>query len=339
MKVLFIGGTGTISSAISALAIEKGMDLYLLNRGNHATFMPENAKVIIADINDEDTVLKCLEGLSFDVVVDFIAFDTGHIERDYRLFKDKTKQYIFISSASAYQKPLSSPFITESTPLSNPYWKYSSNKIACEELLMEKYRSKGFPITIIRPSHTYGNTSVPTALHGNNGSFSVIKRIRKGEKVIVHGDGSTLWTLTYNKDFAKAFIGIMGNAHALGEAYHITSDESLTWNQIYEIIGAALGVKPKIVHIPSDILSILSEKFDGGLLGDKTHTVIFDNAKIKKAVPDFTATTRFDQGVRQALDYIYSHKECQKEDPEFDAWCDEVIEIYEGSITKLPKYE
>ena len=339
MKVLFIGGTGTISSAISALAIEKGMDLYLLNRGNHATFMPENAKVITADINDEDIVLKCLEGFSFDVVVDFIAFDTGHIERDYRLFKDKTKQYIFISSASAYQKPLSSPFITESTPLSNPYWKYSRNKIACEELLMEKYRSKGFPITIVRPSHTYGNTSVPTALHGNNGSFSVIERIQKGKKVIVHGDGSTLWTLTYNKDFAKAFIGIMGNAHALGEAYHITSDESLTWNQIYEIIGAALGVQPKIVHIPSDVLSILSEKFDGGLLGDKTNTVIFDNAKIKKAVPNFTATTRFDQGVRLALDYIYSHKECQKEDPEFDAWCDEVIEIYEGSITKLPKYE
>lgn len=339
MKVLFVGGTGTISSAISALAIEKGMELYLLNRGNNAAFVPEKAKVITADINNEEEVLKSLEGLTFDVVADFIAFEPAHVERDYRLFKDRTKQYIFISSASAYQKPLSSPYITESTPLANPYWKYSRNKIACEELIMEKYRNEGFPVTIIRPSHTYGNASVPVAVHGRKGSFSILERIRKGKKVIVHGDGSSLWTVTYNKDFAKAFVGIMGNAHALGETYHITSDESLTWNQIYEIIGSALGVKPKMVHIPTDVLSRLSEGFYGGLTGDKANTVIFDNSKIKRAVPDFTATTRFDQGVRQALEYIYSHEECRKEDPEFDAWCDKVIEIYEESIAKLPKYE
>lgn len=339
MKVLFVGGTGTISSAISALAIEKGMELYLLNRGNNAAFVPESAKVITADINNEEEVLKSLEGLTFDVVADFIAFEPAHVERDYRLFKDRTKQYIFISSASAYQKPLSSPYITESTPLSNPYWKYSRNKIACEEFVMEKYRTEGFPVTIVRPSHTYGNTSVPVAIHGRKGSFSVLERIRKGKKVIVHGDGSSLWTVTYNKDFAKAFVGIMGNVHALGETYHITSDESLTWNQIYEIIGSALGVKPKMIHIPTDVLSLLSEGFYGGLTGDKANTVIFDNSKIKRAVPDFVATTRFDQGVRQAVDYIYRHEECRKEDPEFDAWCDKVIEIYEESIAKLPKYE
>lgn len=339
MKVLFVGGTGTISSAVSALAVEKGMELYLLNRGNNTAFVPEKAKVITADINNEEEVLKSLEGLAFDVVADFIAFEPAHVERDYRLFKDRTKQYIFISSASAYQKPLSSPYITESTPLANPYWKYSRNKISCEEFVMEKYRTEGFPVTIIRPSHTYGNTSVPVAVHGRKGSFSVLERIRKGKKVIVHGDGSSLWTVTYNKDFAKAFVGIMGNVHALGETYHITSDESLTWNQIYEIIGSALGVKTKMVHIPTDVLSLLSEGFYGGLTGDKANTVIFDNSKIKRAVPDFTATTRFDQGVRQALDYIYSHEECRKEDPEFDAWCDKVIEIYEESIAKLPKYE
>jgi nucleoside-diphosphate-sugar epimerase len=339
MKVLFIGGTGTISTAVSALAVERGMELYLLNRGNNSAFVPQNAKVIRADINNEEEVLKALEGLTFDTVADFIAFNTAHIERDYRLFRDRTAQYIFISSASAYQKPLSSPYITESTPLSNPYWGYSRDKIACEELLTEKYRAEGFPITIIRPSHTYGNTSVPLAVHGKKGSFSVIERIRKGKKVIVHGDGSSLWTLTYNKDFAKAFVGIMGNVHALGETYHITSDESLTWNQIYEIIGSALGVRPKIVHIPTDVLSALSGDFYGGILGDKAHTVIFDNAKIKRAVPDFAAVTRFDQGVRQVLDYIYSHKEYQREDPEFDAWCDKVIEIYEEAVSGLPKYE
>lgn len=339
MRVLFIGGTGTISSAISALAVEEGMDLYLLNRGNKTAFVPENAKIIRADINNEAEVVKGLEGLTFDVVADFIAFEPAQVERDYRLFKDKTKQYIFISSASAYQKPLSSPYITESTPLSNPCWQYSRNKIACEELLMEKYRTEGFPVTIIRPSHTYGNTSIPLALHGRNGSFSVIERIRKGKKVIVHGDGSSLWTLTYNADFAKAFLGIMGNIHALGETYHITSDESLTWNQIYEIIGSALGVKPKILHIPTDVLSLLSDDFYGGIMGDKAHTVIFDNSKIKKAVPGFVASTRFDQGVRKALDYIYSHDEYQKKDPEFDAWCDKVIEIYEESIARLPHYK
>ena len=339
MRALFIGGTGTISSAVSALTVKNGFELYLLNRGNNVSLVPENANVIIADINNETEVKKALEGLTFDVVADFIAFDVANVERDYRLFKDITRQYIYISSASAYQKPLSIPFITESTPLSNPFWKYSRDKIACEEFLMAKYREDGFPITVIRPSHTYGDTSVPVAVHGKNGCFSALERIRKGKKVIVHGDGSSLWTLTHNTDFAKAFVGIMGNIHAIGETYHITSDESLTWNQIHEIIGSALGVKTEIVHIPTDVLAILSADFKGSLLGDKSNSVLFDNTKIKNAVPDFKATTRFDQGVRQSLNYIYAHKECQKEDPVFDAWCDKITELYEGCTSKLPIYE
>ncbi len=336
---MLIGGTGTISSAISALAVEKGFDLYLLNRGKKSSFVPEGAKVIPADIHREADVREALKELSFDAVADFVAFEADDVERDYRLFQKKTRQYLFISSASAYQKPPSSPFLTESTPLSNPYWEYSRGKIACEEFLMGKYRSEGFPVTIVRPSHTYGDTSVPVALHGKNGCFSVLERIRNGRKVIVPGDGTSLWTVTHNTDFARAFVGLMGNAHALGETYQITSDESLTWNQIYEIIGSALGVKPRLVHIPSDALVSLNPEFRGNLIGDKANSVIFDNAKIKRAVPEFTAAVRFDQGVRRSLDYIYSHEEWQKEDPGFDAWCDEVIALYENFAAKLPKYQ
>lgn len=337
MRALFIGGTGTISSAITALAPQHGFELYLLNRGNRTALVPDGVKVIQADINNEEDVREKLKDMTFDVVAQFIAFDLEAIKRDIRLFKGKTKQYIFISSASAYQKPLSSPFITESTPLSNPYWEYSRNKIACEEYLMKEYRENAFPITIVRPSHTYGNFSVPIAVHGANGSFSVIERIRQGKKVIVHGDGSSLWTLTHNTDFAKAFVGLMGNVHAIGEAVQITSDESLTWNQIYEIIGSALGVKPQIVHIPTDILIKANPDFEGGLLGDKSNTVIFDNSKIKRLVPGFTATVRFDQGVRSTLEFIYSHEELQTPDPEFDTWTDRMIEAYEVFESQVPK--
>lgn len=339
MKILFIGGTGTISTAISNLVVEMGMELYLLNRGSHTELMPKGANLITANIYNEAEVMEKIKDMTFDVVAEFIAFDTTAVERDYRIFKNKTKQYIFISSASAYQKPLSSPVITESTPLSNPYWEYSRNKIACEELLIKKYRETGFPITIIRPSHTYGDRSVPVAVHGKNGSYSVINRMLKGKKVIVHGDGNTLWTLTHNTDFAKAFVGIMANPHAIGESYHITSDESLTWNQIYEIIGSTLGVKPDIVHIPSDLLARHFEDLEGSLLGDKAHSVMFDNSKIKRAVPDYVATTRFDQGIRKTIDFIMSHNELQQEDNEFDTWCDDMIETYEEACNKMYKYE
>lgn len=336
MKALFIGGTGTISSAISRLALERGWELTLLNRGNRA--LPEGAGKIQADIRDEDAVREKMRGMRFDVVADFIAFTPDQVERDFRLFSGKTAQYLYISSASAYQKPLASPFITESTPLYNPYWQYSRDKIACEQLLTDLYRQKGFPFTTVRPSHTYGERSVPVALHGPKGSFQVIDRIRQGKKVIVPGDGTSLWTVTWNGDFAQAFLGLMGNVHAIGETYQITSDESLTWNQVYRAIGVALGVEAQLVHIPSDVLGALNPEWAGALHGDKANSVVFDNAKIKRAVPGFVARTRFDEGVRIALEYIYNHPECQTADPEFDAWCDRVIGQWERAIETLPNF-
>lgn len=337
MKALFIGGTGTISTEISKLCVKNGWELTLINRGNSSDRVPEGAKVICGDIHDEEGVRALLEGQTYDVVADFIAFTKEHVERDIRLFGGRCSQYIFISSASAYQKPLSSPFITEGTPLHNPYWQYSRDKMACEEVLMHAYHNDLFPVTIVRPSHTYCERSVPVAVKGKMGSFQVLERMRLGKPVIVPGDGTSLWTLTHSRDFAVAFEGLMGNAHALGEVFHITGDESLTWNQIYECAARALGVKPRFVHIASETLGMLCEDYVGNLIGDKSNTVLFDNSKIKRAVPQFCAATRFDQGVREAVDYIYSHPECQTPDPEFDAWCDAVIEGYERMTAALPK--
>jgi len=336
MKALFIGGTGTISSAISTSLVKQGCELYLLNRGNNNDRIPKGVNILKADINDEASVCNLIKELDFDVVADFIAFVPSHIERDIRLFAEKTKQYIFISSASAYQKPLSDYRINESTPLSNPYWEYSRNKIVCEELLLSEYRKSGFPITIVRPSHTYDERSIPLGVHGNTGSWQVVKRMLSNKPVIIHGDGNSLWTLTHNSDFAKGFIGLMGNAHAIGEAVNITSDESLTWNQIYQIIASALEVKLNAVHIASEYLVACSDyDFTGSLIGDKANSVVFDNAKLKRLVPDFTATVRFDQGIRLVLDYILFHPEFQKEDPDFDIWCDKVIDNYKGAMKKL----
>lgn len=333
MNVLFIGGTGIISTAITKrLAEMDGVSLFLVNRGNRNSVIPENVTVINADINDEDFVREQIKDLSFDAVCDFIAFVPEHLERDFRLFKGRTKQFMYISSASAYQKPLSNYRITEGTPLANPYWEYSRNKIACEDFLMKMYRENGFPITIIRPSHTYDERSVPLGVHGKFGSWQIVKRMIEGKPVIVHGDGTSLWTMTHNSDFAKAFVGLIGNAHAIGEAFQITSDETLTWNQIYKAIADALGVELKPYHVSSDFLAAVSD-YDlcGSLIGDKANSVVFDNSKLKRAVPDFVPTVRFDQGVKKTIDYVLSHKECQVEDPEFDAWCDKVIEVLENA--------
>ncbi len=338
MRALFIGGTGTISQAITERCVNLGWDLFLLNRGNNNASVPDGATLLKADIHDADAVRQVIDGLHFDVVANFIAFHPDDIKRDIELFEGRTKQYLFISSASAYQKPLSSPIITESTPLANPHWEYSRNKILCEEVLMSAYRETGFPVTIVRPSHTYSPKSIPLALHGDKGSFSVIERIRQGKKVIVHGDGLTLWALTHCQDFAIAFCGLMGNVHAMGDVFHITSDESLTWNQIYECIGNALGVAPKMVHIASETLAPCHGDWEGALIGDKSNTVLFDNQKIKRVVPEFKATIRFDQGVRQCIDYIYSHPECQTPDPDFDAWMDAVIDQYELMQKNLARF-
>lgn len=336
MKALFIGGTGTISSAITKQLSEKGCELYLLNRGTRTESLPDNVNILQTDINDEDNVSQLIKNLNFDVVADFIAFHPDQLERDYRLFHGKTKQFIFISSASAYQKPLSDYRITESTPLSNPYWEYSRNKIACEEYLMKQYRDNGFPITIVRPSHTYDERSIPLGIHGRNGTWQVARRMLDNKAVIIHGDGTSLWTMTHNSDFANGFIGLMGNIHAIGESVHITSDETVSWNQIYEAIANALGVKLHAVHVSSEFLAACSkEDYRGGLLGDKANSVVFDNSKLKRLVPDFVATTRFDQGIKQTVEYILAHPEYQKVDREFDIWCDKVIHALHVAVASV----
>lgn len=336
MKALFIGGTGTISSAITRQLLDQGCDLYLLNRGTHNDTLPAGVKIIKADINDEDNVSSLIENMEFDVVADFIAFEPSQLERDVRLFKGKTKQFIFISSASAYQTPLSDYRITEGTPLSNPFWEYSRNKIACEDYLMKEYREHGFPVTIIRPSHTYDERSIPLGVHGENGSWQVAKRMLESKPVIIHGDGTSLWTMTHNRDFAKGFIGLMGNIHAIGESVHITSDESVTWNQIYEIIADALGVKLNAVHVSSEFLAAASKHdFRGGLLGDKANSVVFDNSKLKRLVPEFVATTRLDQGIKQTVQHILAHPELQKEDNEFDVWCDKLVHALDAALMTM----
>lgn len=328
MKVLFIGGTGTISSAISELVLKEGHELWMINRGNRPDRLLPGTHLIQADISDEAYVARQLTGMQFDVVADFIAFGTDQIQRDYRLFRGRTKQYIFISTATVYQKPGFHYQIRESSALCNQKWDYSRNKLACEELLRRLYREEGFPVTIVRPSHTYGKNNLPNAIQGTGGTYQLVRRMRAGKPVLIHGDGTSLWTLTFNEDFAKGFVGLMGNIHAIGEAVHITGDEVLTWNQIYGIIADALGVELKPFYVSSAFVEAAGYSDLGDrLLSDKAHSLAFDNSKLKTLVPDFCATTRFDQGVRSVLQYLDSHPEYQIEDPKFDAWCDHVIEV------------
>ena len=331
MKVLFIGGTGTISMAITKLLAERGEDVYLLNRGNRNEGLPENVNIIKCDISDEAATAKILDGMSFDCVAEFIGFVPSQLERDYRLFKDKTKQFIFISSASAYQKPTKGYVITEETPLENPYWGYSRNKKACEEYLMERYKQDGFPVTIVRPSHTYDERSVPLGVHGNGGSWQVVKRIKEGRPVIIHGDGSSLWTITHNSDFAKGFVGLIGNPAAIGEAFHITTDESVSWNEIYNAVAETLGVKLNPYYVSSKMLADLGGNYDftGSLIGDKANSVVFDNSKLKRLVPDFRAEISAKEGIKRTVEYILEHEQYQNEDKEFDQWCDKVIAALE----------
>ncbi len=332
MRILIIGGTGTISSAITRQLAAGGHDLWLLNRGTRMAEVPVNARHIITDIDDTERVLAAMPAGTFDAVCQFIGFVPAQVERDIRLFRNRTRQYVYISSASAYNTPLRDAVITEGTTLANPHWLYSRNKIACEELLMREYRENGFPVTIVRPSHTYCERAVPLSVHGQKGSWPVLKRMIDGKPVIVHGDGSSLWTLTWNEDFARGFIGLLGNPKAIGEAFQIMSDEQLTWNQIYQTVADALGVAFKPYHVASDFLAAVCPPgydLEGNLLGDKAATVIFDCTKLKRAVPGFCAATRFDQGVRRCIAYLDEHPELQVEDPVFDTWCDRVIAAQE----------
>lgn len=340
MKALFIGGTGTISMGIVRRLSEDPLwEVYLLNRGNRKDEIPAGVRQITGDINNEDDIRGKLDGMEFDVVSDFIAFDVKAVERDYRLFNGKTKQYIFISSASAYNKPAAQHVITEGTALANPYWEYSRKKIACEEYLMKKYREDGFPVTIVRPSHTYDERNIPLGVHGNKGFYQVIKRMQMEKPVIIQGDGSSLWAVTFNSDFAVGFTGLMGNRHAIGEAFQITGDEILTWDQIYRTIADALGVELRPYHVSSEFLSDVGEKygydFRGSLLGDKAVSVIFDNSKLKRLVPQMTTTVPFHKGARMVLEYVLAHPEKYEEDPEFDAFCDKVIDALEAAKSNV----
>lgn len=320
MKVLFIGGTGIISSACSQLALERGMDLYLLNRGQSNRPIPAGARVIQGNIREPDTIRGLIAQEHFDAVVDWVAYTPDQVKTDIRLFAEKTDQYLFISSASAYQKPLAGLPITESAVLANPFWEYSRNKIACEELLVSTYRQAQFPITIVRPSHTYDKTSIP--LHGG---WTVIDRMLKGKPIVVHGDGTSLWTMTHHRDFAKGFIGLLGNPHAIGEAIHITSDELLTWNQIALALGKAAGVIPEVVHIASDRINQYDPDWGASLLGDKAYSVIFDNSKIKRLVPEFCATIPFARGAEEIIHWYLADPERQGINTEFDLLCDRMI--------------
>ncbi|MEP6904008.1 MAG: SDR family oxidoreductase [Actinomycetota bacterium] len=327
MKVLFIGGTGVISSACSEIAIERGFELYLLNRGESKRPTPETAHILKADIRDKDSVKKVLGTLNFDVVVDWIAFAPAHIETDLELFRGRTNQYVFISSASAYQTPPVNLPVTESTPLANPFWQYSRDKIACEDRLVKAYREEQFPVTIVRPSHTYDQTMLPL-----KGRYTAIDRMRKGKKVIVHGDGTSLWVLTHTRDFAKGFVGLLGNSRAIGETFQITSDELLSWNQIYELAARAAGTTARIVHIPSDVIAKYDAEWGAELFGDKAHSMIFDNTKIKRFVPDFAATIPFSRGVREIIGWFDGDPSRQLADEYLDQLMDKIISDWKSAF-------
>ncbi len=326
MKVLFVGGTGIISSAVSRLALERGIELYLLCRGKSVRPLPEGAHVLRADINDEAATRAALGDHHFDAVVNWIVFEPAQIERDIALFQGRTSQYVFISSASAYHKPVVRVPIVESTPLHNPFWQYSRNKIACEERLLRAYREEGFPMTIVRPSHTYDETLLPFDPHG--AGYTVLDRLLKGKPIVVHGDGTSLWVLTHHKDFAKGFVGLLGHPAALGEAFHITSDEALPWNEVFRSIAHAAGVQANLVHVPSEVIAREHPDWGAGLLGDKSHSVIFDNTKVKRLVPDFVATIPFRQGAREIVAYYKKHAGSFSVDPTVDALMDRLAARY-----------
>jgi nucleoside-diphosphate-sugar epimerase len=328
MKVLFIGGTGNISTSVSKLAVSRGVELHLLNRGKRTSGIT-GTKSMSGDITDP-AISAVLKDHFWDVVVNWIAYTEQDIERDYRLFRGRTKQYVFISSASAYQRPLSHPIITESTPLANPFWQYSRNKIACEMKLNAFYRDDNFPVTIVRPSLTY-DTVIPVPIGGWN-QYTVVDRMKKGKKIIVHGDGSSLWTNTHAEDFAKGFVGLLGHQQAIGQSFHITSDELLTWNQIHEALAEAAGCKAHIVHVSSDILAKYDEELLGSLVGDKGTSAVFDNSKIKRFVPDFVATIPFHEGIKRTIRWFESDPARMVVKEETNTWIDAMIDRYEKAF-------
>jgi len=339
MRALFIGGTGIISTACTALAAERGIDLTILTRGRHAANLPPGVKTLTLDI-DDPSAASALASASFDSVVQWTAYVPTHIERDLRLFRGRTGQYIFISSASAYQKPPTHYLITESTPLANPYWQYSRDKIACEERLTQACREEGFPITIVRPSLTYGDTQVTLPVNSWARSYTVVDRMRRGKKVIVPGDGTSLWVITHNTDFAKGLVGLMGLPQAIGHAFHITGDEVMSWDQYYRIVAEAAGAEPRLVHITSDFISACLPDSLGSLTGDKSVSTVFDNTKIKRFVPGFCATVPYAQGVRRTLAWFDADPARKLIDAEADAAWDKLLDAYEyGTRAALERFQ
>ncbi len=334
MKALFIGGTGIISTACARLAVERGIELTLVTRGLRKADLPAGVRTIQADVDDIVATRRALGQETFDAVVDWIAFTPEHLERDLALFRGRTRQFVFISSASAYQKPATHYLITESTPLANPYWDYSRNKIACEERLIRANREEGFPITIVRPSLTYGDTQVALAINSWAKSYTAIHRMRRGKKVIVPGDGSSLWVITHNTDFAKGLVGLLGNEQSIGHAFHITSDEVMCWDQFYRIAAEAAGAEPNLIHIPSEFIAACLPDKLGGLSGDKAVSVVFDNSKIKRFVPGYQATTPFGQGIRRTLAWFDADPARRQVDDEANAVWDKLIDVYEGGLTR-----
>lgn len=324
LKVLFIGGSGTISSASTRLAVERGIDLHVLNRGTSTTRpLPEGVTVLRADVRDQDSMRTALAGLEFDAVVDWVAFTPDHVRADIDLFTGRTGQYVFISSASAYQTPPARVPVVESTPLRNPYWQYSRDKIACEDVLVEAYRTSGFPMTIVRPSHTYDKTLIPL-----DGGWTAVQRMRDGKEVVVHGDGTSLWTLTHHTDFAKGFVPLLGHPRTIGDAFHITSDDTPTWDQITQALASAAGVEARIVHVPSDAIAAADPDWGAGLLGDKAHSMVFDNSKLRTVVPDFRATIPFEQGAREIIDWYDEDPARRQVDARMDALMDDLAQRF-----------
>ena len=324
LRVLFIGGSGIISAACSQLAVERGIELSVLNRGaTHLRPLPPEATVLHGDIRDHLAAREALRDLQFDAVVDWVAFTPEHVQADIELFRGRTGQYVFISSASAYQTPPARVPVTESTPLRNPFWQYSRDKIACEDLLVEAYRQTGFPATIVRPSHTYDRTSIPF-----DGKWTALARMRAGQEVVVHGDGTSLWTLTHSADFARGFVPLLGHPRTIGEAFHITSDDVLTWNQIAEALAAAAGVTARLVHVPSDAIAAVDPAWGAGLLGDKAHSMVFDNSKLRSVVPGYRAEIPFEQGAREIVAWHDEDPARQQADARLDAVMDKLVAAY-----------
>jgi len=326
MQVLFIGGTGNISSACVELALKRGHQVSLLNRGQSAHSFGDRVEVIAGDRNDPTALRRVAQSAFYDVVANFVGYTPAQVELDIAAFSGRIGQYVFISSASAYQKPPNHYVVTESTPLRNPFWEYACDKIACEECLTRAYREQGFPMTIVRPSYTYGPTWIPCAVGGHG--YTVVARMRQGLPIISHGDGQSLWTMTFHTDFALGFVGLFGKAQALGEAFHITSDEVLTWDQIYHTIAHVAGCEARLVHIPSDFIAALYRQAGGSLLGDKAYSVVFDNSKVKRVVPEYKAIVSFAEGIARSLAWHDADPARQVVNEEANRMMDDLITTY-----------